>query len=399
MAPIRLLVFGFFVILATASAACGSSQPQSPLEVLQRSHDRSKDIESFRAHIELDIMTPDGPVLMASDMEACRNGRVRTVISIDAFGDKESFETIVAEPYVYVELPDEGWTQVSAATIAASIGQSLEAVSDPTAFYSSLFPIQDVPWELYAVESLGREEVDGVQTEHLSIQFDFQKIWQHLDEEQRQQFLQASPGSDEAIEYVVETTEVERVEVWIDDKGYTRRAIVEELAGGMSIKLDMRMFDINRDITIKLPEDFQSLGRSDEVRPRNGATDEVREIEYQNVVAAVSSMLIDNDKAWVPDITCCDTSAEATNDMSAFPDSVTAAGSANKLKDKAGNSYTSTGDGTGFVLYGHDALADSGTGSTVNYLATQSTKHYYTIDSNGNVHQWDAPGGSEITPR
>ena len=258
---------GSVILLATAIAACASG-PQTPLEVLQRSHERSNDIESFRAQMDLEITGPDELVLVVSEIETGRDGRIQTVINIDAFGDKQSFEMIVAEPYVYMKLSDAGWTQMSTATIAASTGQSLESFSDPTAFYGSLFPAQDVPWELYLVESLGLEEVDGVQTEHLSIQFDFQEIWQHLDEEQKQQFLQASPDPDITIDAVVEALEVRGVEVWIDDKGYPRRTVMEfsfsgevfsSIGGELSTRIDMRMFDINDEITIRLPEGYEDF--------------------------------------------------------------------------------------------------------------------------------------------
>ena len=200
-----------------------------------------------------EITTPDGPVLMALETETGRDGRVRAVIDMDAFGDKQSFEMIIAKPYVYVEVPDRGWTQVSAAAMAEFTGQSVEVFSDPTALYGSLFPVEDVPWELYVVESLGHEEVEGIQTEHLSIQLDFQEIWQRLDEKQKQQLLQASPDPDIGIEELVEALEVKGVEVWIDDRGYSRRTVMEivfvgerltSLGGGeMSMKMDMRMFD------------------------------------------------------------------------------------------------------------------------------------------------------------
>ena len=265
----RSSVFSPLVLLATVGAACGSSQPQSPLEVLQHSYERSKDITSFRAHMDMEITTPDGPVLMALKTETGRDGRVRTVIDMDAFGDKQSFEMIIAKPYIYVEVPDRGWTQVSAAAMAEFTGQSVEVFSDPTAFYSSLFPVEDVPWELYVVESLGHEEVEGIQTEHLSIQFDFREIWQRLDEEQRQQLFQASPDPDVGIEELVEEMDVTGVEVWIDDRGYSRRTVMEivfsgegltSLGGGeMSMKMDMRMFDFDKEIAIKLPEGYEDF--------------------------------------------------------------------------------------------------------------------------------------------
>ena len=266
---IRYFVFGSLVLLAAAGAACGSGGPDTPLEVLQDSYERGKDIKSFRAHMVMEITVPDEKVFVTVDMEKGQDGRVRTVTDIDVSGDKQSVEMIIANPYVFVKVPDRGWTQISAETIAESTGQSLEAMTNPTAFYNSLFPAQEVPWELYAVESLGREVVDGVETEHLSIQFDFREVWNHLNEEQKQQFLRASPDPDIDIEELILAMEVSGVEVWIDDKGYSRRSVLEISFGGealrslgvgeMSMKLDMFIFDIDKKITIGFPEGYEDL--------------------------------------------------------------------------------------------------------------------------------------------
>ena len=263
------LALSLLVLLAVICAGCGSGQPQSPLEVLQRSYERGKDIKSFRAQMDMEITVPDENMVMTVDIETGRDGRVRTVIDIDTLGDNQPIEMIIAEPYVFVEVPDKGWTQISAQAIAESTGQSVDAVTAPTAFYSSLFPTQEVPWELYVVESLGPQEMDGVETEHLSVEFDFREVWQHLGEEQRERFLQASPDPGVAREQLIEALEVRGVEVWIDDQGYSRRAVMEirfsgeglaSLGGGpMSMKMDMRISDINKEITIALPEGYEDF--------------------------------------------------------------------------------------------------------------------------------------------
>ena len=280
---LRRFFFGPLVLLITVSAACASAStptptptptpthtptPLTPLEILQQSHERSKNIKSFRSHLDLEISVLDERVVMIVDMEMGKDGRMRNVMDIDTPDGKQSIEMIVAGPYVYLKDPDAGWTQVSAEAIARSAGQSLDAVSDPTAFYSNVFPAQDVPWDLYAVKSLGREELDGIQTEHLNIQAEFQEIWQHLDDDQKRQFLQAIPDPEVAMEEVIEGIRVKGVEVWIDDRGYSRRTIMEiifsgegitSLDGEMSMKMDMRIFDINEEITIKLPEGYEDF--------------------------------------------------------------------------------------------------------------------------------------------
>ena len=102
----------------------------------------------------MEITTPDEHVVMVVDVETGQDGRVRSVLEVAEAGDKQSVEMIIALHYVYVKVPDAGWTQMSARTMAESSGQSLEVLSEPTAFYSSLFPTQNVPWQLYKVDSL-----------------------------------------------------------------------------------------------------------------------------------------------------------------------------------------------------------------------------------------------------
>ena len=224
----------------------------------------------------MEITTPDEHVVITVDMETGQDGRVRTVLEVDESGDKQSVDMIIAAPYVYVKVPDAGWTQLSARAMAETSGQSLEVLSNPTTFYSSLFPTQAVPWELYTVESLGLEQVDGVQAEHLSITFDFQQIWDHLAEEQKHQLLQASPDPEVSFEELIGAMQVDGVEVWIDDERYSRRTIMEIVFEGegipslsdgkVSMKMDMRMFDINNEITIRLPEGYEDFEKDTDSR-------------------------------------------------------------------------------------------------------------------------------------
>ena len=185
----------------------------------------------------MEITTPDEQVVMAVDMETGEDGRVRSVLEVEEAGNKQSVEMIIAAPYVYVNVPDAGWTQMSLRALAESGGQSLDVLSDPTAFYSSLFPAQGVPWELYTVESLGLEQLDSVQAEHLSIEFDFQEIWGHLDEEQKRQLLQVSPGPDVSFEYLIGAIQVDGVEVWIDARGTHEGPLWKSSLVGMGSRL------------------------------------------------------------------------------------------------------------------------------------------------------------------
>jgi len=75
--------------------------------------------------------------------------------------------------------------------------------------------------------------------------------------------------------------------------------------------------------------------------------------------------------------------ATATRNMSQFPDTSAVASKGN---DTTGTAFAA-GDGTGFVLFQHDIIADAANTSLVNYVATQYTKGTYTVDASGTVTQ------------
>ncbi len=77
--------------------------------------------------------------------------------------------------------------------------------------------------------------------------------------------------------------------------------------------------------------------------------------------------------------------------MGAFPDTsaTAAAGAGDKDKDVLGNDYV-VGDKDGYILYQHDRIADGvSTIGLVNYVATQTTTYWYSVDATGTVTQSD----------
>ena len=121
---------------------------------------------------------------------------------------------------------------------------------------------------------------------------------------------------------------------------------------------------------------------------------EARRTEYHNISTAVTAMMVDNGLATIP--TPISLVANRTNDMSAFPDTASVAGSANKLTDAAGTTFVDgidpLGDKNGYLLYGHDMTAGDNQVALVNYVNFTTTVQYYTCDSDGTVHQYDAAG-------
>ena len=108
---------------------------------------------------------------------------------------------------------------------------------------------------------------------------------------------------------------------------------------------------------------------------------EAADTEFANVQTAIIAMMVDNQLSELPN-----PAGTATANMSLFPDTTSVAGSANKLTDPDGDAYSGQ-DKDGYILYGHDVVADNSVNATVNYVATEMTKGTYTCDASGTVVQ------------
>jgi type II secretory pathway pseudopilin PulG len=111
--------------------------------------------------------------------------------------------------------------------------------------------------------------------------------------------------------------------------------------------------------------------------------DEAAATELSNIQSATTAMMTDNGLERLSNYV---TSANATDNMSGFPDPSSAAGG-QKATDPDGTSYTAN-DLDGYILYQHDVIADnSSTTDLVNYVANETTKGTYYIDALGTVTQ------------
>lgn len=123
-------------------------------------------------------------------------------------------------------------------------------------------------------------------------------------------------------------------------------------------------------------------------------TEEAQNSEYQTIVTAVSSMMVDNSLTDIPNpvastgVAPCTTGKQA---MNAFPDSTSVGGTADKLADPSGDTYNAS-DKDGYLLYTHDILADGAATTTVNYLASGSTAYCYSVVADGSVTQYSTDG-------
>ena len=115
---------------------------------------------------------------------------------------------------------------------------------------------------------------------------------------------------------------------------------------------------------------------------------EAQETEFANIQAAVHAMMVDNELATLPNPVLL---ANRTNDMSAFPD--TSVCEVDKVTDPDGNAYVDgvdpLGDLDGYILFGHDITGNDSQATLVNYVATQTTTYWYSVDAAGTVTQSD----------
>ncbi|MFB0559410.1 MAG: type II secretion system protein [Dehalococcoidales bacterium] len=129
---------------------------------------------------------------------------------------------------------------------------------------------------------------------------------------------------------------------------------------------------------VVIPNVGRFIGRGEE---------EAAETEFANIQTAVIAMMTDNELDALP----IPVTSSSTNNMALFPDPTSACG-AEKLYDPDGLAYGAGSDGNGFILYQHDITADNATTDLVNYVATQTTTKFYTVDAHGTIKQWDASG-------
>ena len=120
-----------------------------------------------------------------------------------------------------------------------------------------------------------------------------------------------------------------------------------------------------------------------------------RKTEFTNIQAAVHSMMTDNGLITIPSAISY-AGGTASNDMAAFPDSLSSVAGGDKVTDPAGYDYADATDKAGYTLYGHDITgSDEGNPNPdqtdVDYTSNSTTTYYYTCESGGTIRQFDGP--------
>ena len=135
---------------------------------------------------------------------------------------------------------------------------------------------------------------------------------------------------------------------------------------------------------VVIPNVGRFIGRGEE---------QAKDTEFANMQSAVTSMMVDNNLQTLDNPVDGTGDSGSTNNMALFPD-LTAA--ASKGTDPDGNTYDGS-DKAGFILFQHDIIGGDGSATTdlVNYVATNSTSLFYTVDAMGTVTQHTQSG---VTP-
>lgn len=126
--------------------------------------------------------------------------------------------------------------------------------------------------------------------------------------------------------------------------------------------------------------------------------DEARRAEFHDIGVAITALMVENNLADIPTPAAADTApcTTGTQDMRAYPDSASVAGTAEKLADPGGTTYVDLvdplGDKDGYLLFAHDLTGGDAQTALVNYINFDNTTHCYTIDANGTVHQYLTDG-------
>jgi hypothetical protein len=157
-----------------------------------------------------------------------------------------------------------------------------------------------------------------------------------------------------------------------------------EMAQGAaaSIELQLDLTDYGKPVVIEAPV----------VGTRSTRT------ELVAVSHAVRAMMVANNLTAIPNqaSTVSADCTTGTQDMTLFPDSASVAGSADKLQDPTGTTYVDgvdpLGDKNGYLLFGHDITGGDNQAALVNYINFDTTLFCYTVNTAGEISQYDENG-------
>ncbi len=235
-----------------------NSSPEAQL--LQRSLQLTDLLQSFRAQVDMNMTMQGQDLPLSFNMAKAANGRMRLVMEMDSLAAGMRMEMIISGDEMFANLPGAGWMRLDASALSGMLGPAGPGIDDPLGMFDSLFPTGDLPADLYNIQSLGPDEVDGVPTEHLVILMDLNKVLDVIGQGNDAHFSQLMALSGEPVPDGLGDLDINEIEVWIDEEGYMRRIVMEiAMSSASSVSFDMQMFGFNDEINIALPASFSDI--------------------------------------------------------------------------------------------------------------------------------------------
>ena len=160
---------------------------------------------------------------------------------------------IIAGDEMFANLLGAGWMRLDASSLSGILGQAGPGIDDPFGTFDSLFPSGKSPLDVYNAQSLGKDEVDGVPTEHLVILMDFSKILGAMGQGNDAHFSHLMALSGEPVPDGLEDLALNEIEVWIDEEGYMQRIVMGlAMSSADTVNFDMTMFAFNHECAVDL---------------------------------------------------------------------------------------------------------------------------------------------------
>ena len=261
------------------SASIPASDPDptvavDPDDLLRQSFDRMKSVRSFTANIRADVATNDETFSGSASFALSDSGHMAAQIAVgedtapNGAGDASSrnWAVRVIDSDLFFKVPLYGWYRVDLDEMEGDHGVPFPGPFDLDTFEELITP-DALPWHLLDVTSLGSEEIDGVQTNHIGIAADLGELWQFFRDSDQWERIRAEYGDGErpdpdredgaGMEADFEGMQISRWELWIDGDGLIRRLEIDVESVEMSTSIEIDVDDHDASITIQPPSEYE----------------------------------------------------------------------------------------------------------------------------------------------
>ncbi len=267
----RRIVVASIGLLLALSGCGGASSESNPLAVIVLAADKTQEAGTARVWMDMQMEGRTGLITSTADgVMDMASGRGEVTMEMDmpdlpagtpALG---TIETVFEGTTIYMKMPalaaqlppGKPWMSFDLQEVGEEMGLDFGALmqsgnSDPT---QSLQYLRGAAGE---VETLGEEQVRGVQTTRYRASVSFDKMIEQAPEDLR-------PRLEPTVDAVAEWIGADEipVEVWIDEQGrmLRQKQNFEYVAGparGTSVAMTLEMYDFGVDVEVEVPPSSQ----------------------------------------------------------------------------------------------------------------------------------------------